>query len=165
MRMSSSCYLSDSRAQCLDSGLAQPLSAVLQWDGSRFGPMLALPPGTVPEDRSASIYAVVDSGFGCNADVFGIHFMAATLTCVVAVCTTMSFRSGCRPALRSSGSTWSSQVSQLSADFRVDSDPVLRCGYGGTRSFGGDAPLLGTNLLSFCLRACFELTFSTDVQY
>ena len=44
----STCGPLSSRDACLDTGLTQPQSAVLQWNGVQFGPLLALPPKRSP---------------------------------------------------------------------------------------------------------------------
>ena len=40
----STCDCLDSKEACFDSGRPQPKSTVLQWDGTQFGPLLAIPP-------------------------------------------------------------------------------------------------------------------------
>jgi hypothetical protein len=51
----STCEPLGSRDACLDTGLTQPQSAVLQWNGVRFGPLLALPPKSTPSPLDLEI--------------------------------------------------------------------------------------------------------------
>jgi len=63
------CDHTESREECISSGRVQPQSALLQWDGEKFGPLLAEPPNSVPEAIKLVHSSAIRIPFGAMSQI------------------------------------------------------------------------------------------------